>query len=62
MTVSMTDSLLGDAVEVGADLVVLAVGMTPVSEEPILNLQYRVVANCRWANMPSRIPTSLLPL
>ncbi|HNS96560.1 MAG TPA: FAD-dependent oxidoreductase [Polyangiaceae bacterium] len=41
MTVSMTDSLLGDAVEVGADLVVLAVGMTPVSEEPILNLQYR---------------------
>ncbi len=41
MTVSMKDSLLGSAVEIGADLVVLAVGMTPVSEEPILNLAYR---------------------
>lgn len=41
LTVSMKDSLLGEAVEVGADLVVLATGMTPVSEEPILNLNYR---------------------
>jgi quinone-modifying oxidoreductase, subunit QmoB len=41
LSVSMKDSLLGEAVEVGADLVVLATGMTPVSEEPILNLTYR---------------------
>jgi quinone-modifying oxidoreductase subunit QmoB len=41
MSVAMQDSLLGEAVEIGADLVVLAVGMTPVSEEPILNLTYR---------------------
>ena len=41
LSVTMNDSLLGEAVEVGADLVVLATGMTPASSGPILNLTYR---------------------
>jgi quinone-modifying oxidoreductase subunit QmoB len=42
MTVQMKDSVLGEAVELSADLVVLATGMTPASTEPILNLKYRL--------------------
>jgi len=40
--VEMTDSLLGSAVKLEADLVVLATGMVPATaDDPVLNLQYR---------------------
>jgi quinone-modifying oxidoreductase subunit QmoB len=40
--VEMKESLLGQAIKVEADLVVLATGVVPVTiDEPVLNLQYR---------------------
>lgn len=41
LSVVMHDSLLGPAVELGADMVVLATGLVPQSTEPTLRLAYR---------------------
>jgi quinone-modifying oxidoreductase, subunit QmoB len=42
LVVSVKDTLLGESIEIGADLVVLATGMVPTTvEDPILNLAYR---------------------
>uniref|UniRef100_A0A7V4LDW2 FAD-dependent oxidoreductase n=1 Tax=Desulfobacca acetoxidans TaxID=60893 RepID=A0A7V4LDW2_9BACT len=42
LLVKAKDTLLGDAIAVEADLVVLATGMVPVTkDEPVLNLDYR---------------------
>jgi quinone-modifying oxidoreductase subunit QmoB len=42
VTVDVDNSLLGEKIAIGADLVVLAIGMVPsTQDDPILNLEYR---------------------
>jgi quinone-modifying oxidoreductase subunit QmoB len=41
LVVGLRDTLLGEAIEIRVDMVVLATGMSPTGSEPILNLAYR---------------------